>query len=111
LIVNAMWPIPLWVPALYLLASSVCFIAYATDKAAAVSGRWRISERTLLLLGVVGGWPGGVVAQQVLRHKTRKASFRLAFRTTVVVNLVVFALFSTHLFTLFARWGSSTAFG
>jgi uncharacterized membrane protein YsdA (DUF1294 family)/cold shock CspA family protein len=107
LLVNAMWPIPLWVPALYLLASGLCFLLYAADKAAAVSGGWRTSERALLLLGAVGGWPGGIVAQQALRHKTRKASFRFAFWNSVVVNLLAFALFTTPLFTVLARWGSA----
>ncbi|KRF08892.1 hypothetical protein ASH00_04215 [Arthrobacter sp. Soil782] len=107
LLVNAIWPIPLWVPALYLLASCLCFLLYAADKAAAVSGGWRTSEKALILAGTVGGWPGGIVAQQVLRHKTRKARFRFAFWNSVVVNLLAFALFTTPLFTVFARWGSA----
>ena len=75
--------------ALYLAASLLCFIAYAIDKSAAVAGRRRISERTLLTLGFIGGWPGGLLAQQVLRHKTRKASFLVAFWLSVVVNVAV----------------------
>ena len=42
----------------YLLASIACFLAYAFDKSAAAQGRWRISEGTLLGLGLLGGWPG-----------------------------------------------------
>jgi uncharacterized membrane protein YsdA (DUF1294 family)/cold shock CspA family protein len=101
LVVNAVWPIPLWAAALYLVASIVCFIVYAADKSAAVSGRWRVSESTLLLLGVAGGWPGAIVAQQTLRHKTQKASFRSAFWGSVVLNLIVFVGFTTPLFSLF----------
>lgn len=105
-LVDATWPVPLWVPALYLSASGICFLTYAADKAAAVSGGWRISERTLLLLGLVGGWPGGIIAQQVLRHKTRKANFRSAFWSSVLVNVLGFTLFTTPLFTLFTRWSA-----
>jgi len=43
-----------------------------------------------LLLGLVGGWPGSLVAQQVLRHKSSKASFRRAFWGTVLVNITAF---------------------
>lgn len=93
--INAVWPVPLWTAALYLAASLVCFLAYAVDKSAATAGRWRIAESTLLLLGVVGGWPGAIIAQQTLRHKTKKASFRSAFWGTVIVNVIVFALFAT----------------
>jgi uncharacterized membrane protein YsdA (DUF1294 family)/cold shock CspA family protein len=71
-------------------ASVVCFGAYVVDKSAAVAGNWRISESTLLFLGLAGGWPGAIVAQQVLRHKSNKASFRSAFWNTVVLNVVVF---------------------
>jgi uncharacterized membrane protein YsdA (DUF1294 family)/cold shock CspA family protein len=102
--VNTLWPIPLWVAGLYAAASVICFVVYAVDKSAATAQRWRVSETTLLLLGVVGGWPGAIVAQQTLRHKTQKASFRSAFWGTVVINLLVFAVFATPAFALFAEW-------
>jgi len=100
LVVNASWPLPLWAIGIYLVASILCFIFYAVDKSAARAGRWRVSENTLLLLGVIGGWPGGIVAQQTLRHKTKKASFRRAFWVSVVVNVLVFAVGATPLFSM-----------
>jgi len=75
--------------ALYAIASAVCFIAYALDKSAARKGRRRTPERTLLLLGLAGGWPGGLAAQQLLRHKSSKTSFLAKFWLTVMVNLAV----------------------
>jgi uncharacterized membrane protein YsdA (DUF1294 family) len=101
---NALWPIPLWVAGLYAVASVVCLVVYAVDKSAATAQRWRVSETTLLLLGVVGGWPGAIVAQQTLRHKTQKASFRSAFWGTVVINLIAFGVFATPAFSLFTEW-------
>jgi uncharacterized membrane protein YsdA (DUF1294 family) len=95
LIAHALWPIPLWVAGVYVVASVVCFVVYAVDKSAAAAGRRRVSERTLHLLGAVGGWPGAIAAQQMLRHKTQKVSFRRVFWGTVVVNLIVFGLFAT----------------
>ena len=76
----------------YLVLSVACFVVYAVDKSAAVVARWRVPENTLLLLGLAGGWPGAIVAQQVLRHKTKKASFRQAFWGTVALNLVAFVV-------------------
>jgi len=74
----------------YLTLSLVAFLVYAFDKSAAVSGRWRTSERALLVFSLAGGWPGALLAQQLLRHKTSKASFVEAFWTTVLVNVGAF---------------------
>jgi uncharacterized membrane protein YsdA (DUF1294 family)/cold shock CspA family protein len=90
------WP-AVWVAALYAGASVACFIAYALDKSAAQRGSWRTAESTLLMLGLVGGWPGAIVAQQTLRHKTSKASFRSAFWGSVLINVAAFVLLHSPL--------------
>lgn len=84
------WRVPAWVAGVYCIASVACFIAYAADKSAAIAGRWRIPEGTLIFLGLVGGWPGAIIAQQVLRHKSIKAEFRASFWGSVVVNVILF---------------------
>lgn len=76
------------VAALYLFFSVIAFIHYARDKAAARAGLRRTSEQRLLILGLVGGWPGALLAQQTLRHKTAKRSFQLRFWLSVVINLL-----------------------
>lgn len=91
----ALWEVPGVVLLAYLAASVACFVAYAADKSAAKAGRWRTPESTLLALGLAGGWPGAIVAQQVLRHKSSKASFRAAFWVTVVANVAGFVLLSS----------------
>ncbi len=90
LITSLLQPIPLWVLVLYGGASVVAFVAYAFDKRAAQVQGWRVEEASLLALGVVGGWPGAIVAQQVLRHKTLKASFQGMFWISVVINVLGF---------------------
>lgn len=92
-----LWKVPGWVAGLYLGASVVCFVAYAVDKSAAAADRWRVSEDTLLGLGLIGGWPGAIIAQQVLRHKSTKATFRSQFWVTVVVNVLAFLALSSPL--------------
>ena len=78
--------LPILIPAIYLVASVATFLAYAVDKSAAQYGRWRTSEGTLHLFALAGGWPGALIAQQTLRHKTQKASFRVVFWLTVLLN-------------------------
>jgi uncharacterized membrane protein YsdA (DUF1294 family) len=78
--------LPVLVLGLYAMASIAAFAAYAFDKSAAKNGRWRTPERTLLALGLIGGWPGALLAQRVLRHKSRKISFQLSFWASVMLN-------------------------
>jgi uncharacterized membrane protein YsdA (DUF1294 family) len=61
---------------------------YATDKAqAGLAGR-RVSERTLHLLALAGGWPGALVAQRYFRHKTRKVRFQVVFWLIVTGHVI-----------------------
>ncbi|WP_235565604.1 DUF1294 domain-containing protein [Microbacterium sp. Root166] len=80
--------LPWWMPALYVVMSIIAFAAYGLDKSAARRGAQRTSEQALLTMGIACGWPGALIAQQVFRHKTRKRSFRRAFWTTVVLNIL-----------------------
>lgn len=91
------WDLPLLVALAYLVISLSCFVAYAIDKSAARSGGWRTPERTLLLLGLACGWPGALLAQQWLRHKTSKRSFQQMFWFTVVANVTGFLWMSSRL--------------
>jgi uncharacterized membrane protein YsdA (DUF1294 family)/cold shock CspA family protein len=75
--------------------SIVTFIVYAIDKAAAMRNAWRIPETTLHLLALVGGWPGALIAQQTIRHKSSKPSFQALFWVTVVLNCAAIAYFFT----------------
>lgn len=91
------WDLPPLVAGAYAVMSLSCFVAYAIDKSAARKGGWRTPERTLLLLGLAGGWPGAILAQQWLRHKTAKRSFRQLFWVTVAANLAGFVYLASRM--------------
>jgi uncharacterized membrane protein YsdA (DUF1294 family) len=78
--------LPAMVFAAYLGASIVTFCMYALDKAAAQKKQSRIRERTLHLCALACGWPGALLAQQMLRHKSKKQTFRAMFWASVVLN-------------------------
>lgn len=71
---------------LYCIISAITFAVYGLDKRAARYGDRRISERTLHLLALGGGWPGACAGQLLFRHKTRKPAFRCCFWLTVLAN-------------------------
>jgi uncharacterized membrane protein YsdA (DUF1294 family) len=81
--------------AIYLLLTVVCsliaFVLYGIDKRRAIQKKPRISERTLHILSLLGGWPGAHLARRLFRHKTIKISFRLVFWLTVAVHLSIIA--------------------
>ncbi len=81
--------LPFVVAVAYLALSLLSFIAYAFDKSAARNDGWRTPEANLHLLGLAGGWPGALIAQQLLRHKSKKGSFRSVFWATVLLNCSV----------------------
>ncbi|MDT7520488.1 DUF1294 domain-containing protein [Rhodoferax sp. TBRC 17660] len=79
--------LPPLVLGLALALNAATFGAYWLDKRAARARHWRIQEKTLHLLALVGGWPAARLAQQVLRHKTVKPGFQAMYWLTVWVHL------------------------
>tara|TARA_R110001606_G_scaffold317107_1_gene463884 strand:+ start:56 stop:697 length:642 start_codon:yes stop_codon:yes gene_type:complete len=72
---------------IYFAASLLTFLAYAWDKSAARNDRWRTAENSLHLMSLLFGWPGALVAQRVLRHKSSKQEFLFVFWLTVFLNI------------------------
>lgn len=83
--------IPVAVAAAHFGLSALAYLMYSLDKAAAQGGGQRTAENTLHLVSLAGGWPGALVAQQRLRHKTIKQPFQAIFWITVAVNVVAVA--------------------
>lgn len=75
--------------------SLVALVLYRSDKRAAERGTWRTPEVTLLAVGLLGGWPGALVARALFRHKTRKQPFVALFWLTVVAHCAALAWAST----------------
>ena len=81
---------------IYLAAVNlVAFIVYGRDKRLAVKERYRISEKTLILLALFGGSIGSLAAMHLFHHKTRKKKFAwgvpaiLALQAVLCVYLII----------------------
>ena len=90
----------------YFGLSVVAAAAYAQDKSAARRGAWRVSEQTLHTLGLLGGWPGGLLMQKALRHKSNKTSFQVVFWLCVASNLVAFLALTHPNFRWLVPWSA-----
>lgn len=73
--------------------SLLTFAAYGYDKSAARAGKWRIPERSLHAMTLIGGTFGAFAGQKTFRHKTRKANFRVVFWLTGWLQLVLAYVF------------------
>ena len=71
------------------VASGLAFGVYGYDKRQAKAGEWRIPEKALHAIELLGGWPGALLAQQVFRHKIRKLSYQLWFWLIVTAHQAV----------------------
>ena len=65
------------------------FIAFALDKRKAVKHKYRIPERWLFLLSILGGSPAALAAMQIFHHKTRKPAFRFGIPLILFVQLII----------------------
>jgi len=79
--------LPAYIMPGYLILSVCTYLSYWFDKRKAQAGRWRTPESTLQFMSLLGGWPGALLAQRYLRHKSKKRSFLWQFWFTVVFNL------------------------
>ena len=78
--------------AYYVLMSVVAFSLYWVDKRRAARGDWRVSERTLHTIELLGGWPGAWLAQGVFRHKRQKTQYLVVFWLIVAVHVLGWAV-------------------
>lgn len=75
----------------YLCMNIIAFILYGLDKKYAREGRWRIPEKTLLSIAMIGGAAGAWIGMQAFRHKTKHLSFRILVPVLVVVHVGIIA--------------------
>ena len=88
--------LPLWL----MLMSLVLFAVMGADKRRAKKGAWRVPEKTLFLLALLGGAIGGVLGMRVFRHKTKHWYFAWGFPILALLQLAL-------CFWLFLRGGGA----
>lgn len=79
-----------WAAAAYLLAANLAgFILMAVDKSRARRHRWRIPERTLFLVSLLGGSLGVWCGMYLFRHKTKHWYFVIGIPAILALWLAI----------------------
>ena len=77
-----------------ILINLVTFWVYADDKRRAKKHMWRTSESALVLLAIIGGSVGALLAMLLFHHKTRHKQFVIGIPTILIsqIALMIFLL-------------------
>lgn len=81
--------IPVWLVIILLAINVVTFFMYGKDKALAQAGKWRISEKKLLILALFGGSLGALAGMKVFHHKTRHKKFTILVPVFLVFHVLL----------------------
>ena len=72
-----------------LLINIVAIIITGYDKLCAQNRKWRVKERTLMLISMLGGSMGMYITMQLIRHKTRHLKFMLGIPLIIILQIIL----------------------
>lgn len=82
--------LPGMVTVLYvMIVNFISFLFFGWDKSKAEKGSFRISERTLMFLAILGGSIGALAGMYTFRHKTRKLKFRIGIPVILILQIML----------------------
>lgn len=81
--------IPLLIAGYILIMSIIGFVIMGIDKRRSVYKVWRISEKTLLLIAILGGGIGSCIGMHIFRHKTKHARFTIILPLAGIIYILL----------------------
>jgi uncharacterized membrane protein YsdA (DUF1294 family) len=60
------------------------------DKQKAIRNQWRISEKTLFMVAIMGGSVGSLLGMTYFRHKTKHVKFVVGFWLIAIIQISAF---------------------
>ena len=86
-------PADTYIAAYLAAANIITFVLFGLDKFKALRGSWRIREKTLLTLSLIGGAAGGLLAMFMFRHKIRKPKFFPGLLLMLFLQIILLTLY------------------
>lgn len=75
---------------IYLVVMNIIgFASMGIDKSKAKRGAWRIPEKTLFLIAILGGSIGSILGMKQFRHKTKHKTFTIGMPTILLVQAAI----------------------
>lgn len=73
------------------LINMIGLIIFGMDKRKAIKGKWRIPEKTLLLVACFGGAVGAYLGMHLFHHKTNKPKFYITIPLLCILDIGILA--------------------
>ena len=82
----------------FIVINLLGFLMMYLDKKKAIKGKWRISEKSLFIVTLLGGGIGTNIGMKLFRHKTKKMKFSIGFPTILIVEiaLIIYLLIKVY---------------
>lgn len=80
----------------FLLINAAGFLSMEFDKRKAIRHQWRVPEKTLFLMAILGGSIGSILGMYIFRHKTKHWYFVLGIPAILIVQIIIAVLLNTY---------------
>ena len=76
-----------------LIINALALLLMLIDKQKAKKDRWRIPERTLIAVALLGGSLGAIAGMKLFRHKTKHGKFSIGLPFILALQVVLAVIF------------------
>lgn len=70
----------------------VGFLIMYIDKSKAINNKWRIKEKTLMYIAIIGGSLGSLLGMHTFRHKTKHTKFTFGIPVIIASQLLLLSI-------------------
>ena len=72
----------------FIMINLIGFVIMFIDKSRAIHKEWRISERSLLFISLIGGSIGMFAGIHIFRHKTKHLKFTIGVPSIFIIQII-----------------------
>lgn len=83
----------------FIVVNIAGFISMWYDKRLAQQNSWRVSEKTLLMIAVVGGSIGSLIGMHKFHHKTKHVKFMYGIPVIIFLQIAIIIIYKFNLYT------------